>query len=136
MNLADAIINTIIDPLRAGHSPVKITEVPIEDATVVESSQDGSSKCARCEVEGSKPLKNNTCDTCGAAWEDSDDDQDDFQTALELLGSCQTVFESILKARKLVNKMGAMQEASIRDLAFTIEDFLETYSEWDPSTES
>lgn len=92
-------------------------------------------KCGKCEVDGSTQLPNGTCDTCGAAWEEfSDDEEDDFSIALELLQSCLTRFEMMLKNHGLRNKMGLFHETELRNLMMTVDDFLDTYAEWPPTS--
>ena len=82
--------------------------------------------CAKCEVDGSIPLADGTCDTCGATWEDTKE-SDEFETALELLWSCKAALEILLKRSGLVNKMGTDLESDLRYLTLSVEDFLDGY---------
>lgn len=116
MDLDDLVFHPITPKEKP---PVKDAEVEEDDVVI----------CARCQVEGSLPLPNGTCDTCGAAWE-SDDDEDDFIAALSLLQKAQTAFEGLLACGKLVNKMSVKRETELRDLAMSISDFLEVYEPW------
>lgn len=123
MDLEDVKFTTIIDPL----PPLGGGKVPIKDAEVEE---DDVVMCAKCQTEGSAPLPNGTCDTCGQAWEDYEPVTDsDFDIALELLQSCLTELENILGSEKLVHKMSLDFETRIRDLATSVDDFLDTYTE-------
>lgn len=121
MDLNDLVFHPIQPaPLPAQAAP------PVKDAEVEE---DDAVVCPTCKVEGSMPLPNGTCDTCGQAWV-FDDDEDDFSTALNLLQKAQIAVDSILTCAKLVNKMSMTRETELRDLAMSIDDFLEGYEQW------
>lgn len=96
---------------------------PAKDAEVIEEDIEGV--CARCEVAGSASTPEGTCNVCGATWED--DDTDEFTTALELLQSCELLFDKLLNNPKVVKKLSWPLEQEARALALAVSDFVETY---------
>jgi hypothetical protein len=109
-------------------SKVKDAELVLPD----EQDDDTEVICKECGVEGSLPLPNGTCDTCGATWEGETVEalDDDFSIALDLLQEAQDHFSTLMWERKIVNKMGYTLEKSIRDLALRIDDLLDDYQDW------
>ncbi len=118
MNLTDAVI----DSFSATPTSSASETAPLGD----ELSDKEAQVCQRCEVPDSKQLPNGTCDVCGAAW--ADEDEDDFNVALELLISCDVCFADILSNQKVMKKMGFHDETDLRNLALAVSDFIETYS--------
>lgn len=137
MNLDDVKFHTIIDPLPPLGGG---KQVPVIEGEVVEGGMAEASRCSKCEVEESQKLPNGTCDVCGANWVSTSDalggdESDDFSISLELLGVCLDVIQQILLTKRLVNTMSVDLERKLRDTAMQVEDFTETYSEFEEASE-
>ncbi len=115
MNLDDLVFS-IIDPLPSKEAA--------QSAQPIEGEVVDDDVCQMCGVEGSTCLPSGTCDVCGAAWLD---DPDDFQTALDLLQTSLTLIQPLMANKKIVKKLGVQQEAQLRDLMMSLDDFLEDY---------
>lgn len=85
-------------------------------------------RCGHCQTEGSEPLPNGTCDTCGYQWEEDEeedeyDEQDmevDLNHALELLERATDLLERTLKIQQVRGQIGR----SVEDLLLETQEFL------------
>lgn len=125
MNLDDLKCHSVVDPLGPMALDGPPPGVQVLDGEVEE---DDDVMCGRCKVEGSLPLPNNTCDTCGAVWEPEEEEESEFMTALEHLQSCLSVMTKLVQNQRLVKKMSHGTELEIRDLLMVVDDFLEDYT--------
>ena len=113
-----------LDDLTFEPSTPKPPPLPAANVKTAEVIEDDM--CAACKVPSSAESTDGTCNVCGAAWED-DDDGDEFMTALELLYSCELLFNQLLGSRGLVNKMSVKLEQDLREVAISVSDFNESY---------